>query len=193
MRTVLLSALAAGLSLGWGERVAAADEPRALIEKAVKAQGGAELLGRRSASQCTMKGSLHVGGMSFPFTGVILSQPGGALRYTMNLTVSGNQVGITQVINANKGWRKLSGVGDTRVEELDQNSLDEMKQSRYFDRVGSLLPLLKDKSFTLKALGELKVQDQPALGVQVSSKGQPDVKLYLHKTTGLLVKIEYRY
>src|SRR5262249_46855062 len=66
-----------------------------------------------------------------------------------------------------------------------------MERSLYVDRVTSLVPLLKDKSFTLKALGESKVEDRPALGVQVSSTGHPDVSLYFDRDNGLLVKYAY--
>jgi hypothetical protein len=194
MRTRWLTGLAALLSLVCCGPAVAADEPRTLIEKAIKAQGGEEVLGRRVATQVAMKGSLHVGGTeSIAFTGVIFTQPEGTVKYTLNVTFADNKIGITQVIADDKGWRKIDGAGQNQIEDLDEANLDEARQTRYFDRVVSLLPLLKDKGFTLKSLGAVQVRDKPALGVQVSSKGQPDVKLFFDQTSGLLVKTAYRY
>jgi len=60
-------------------------------------------------------------------------------------------------------------------------------------RAGSptLIPL-KDKAVNLSTLGEIKVDDRPALGVRVSSKGHRDINLYFDKETHLLVKSEMR-
>jgi hypothetical protein len=58
------------------------------------------------------------------------------------------------------------------------------------DRVLTLVPLLKDQSFTLTSLGDSKVNGQAALGVKVTSKGQVDVKLYFARDSALLVKYE---
>jgi len=44
----------------------------------------------------------------------------------------------------------------------------------------------------LSALGEIKVEGKPAVGVRVASKGHKDVNLYFDKQNGLLVKIEHR-
>src|SRR5262249_39086085 len=96
---------------------------------------------------------------------------------------------ITMALVGDKGWRNLSGM----VEDLDEASLAEMKLGRYYDRVTNLVPLLKEKTYTLAPLGEHKIQGKPALGVKVSSKGQPDIKIFFDKATGLPVKTEYRF
>src|SRR2546427_327953 len=57
--------------------------------------------------------------------------------------------------------------------------------------ISSLLPL-KDKAYQLAPLGEVEVEKQPALGIKVTRKGYPEVKLYFSKKTGLLAKTEFR-
>src|SRR5207253_1605637 len=49
---------------------------------------------------------------------------------------------------------------------------------------------LKDKSVELSPLGEVKVNDRPAVGVRIASKGHRDLNLYFDKETGLMAKIE---
>ena len=48
------------------------------------------------------------------------------------------------------------------------------------------------KGVKLSALGEIKVNDQAAVGVRVSRKGRRDVSVYFDKKTGLTVKTERR-
>jgi hypothetical protein len=55
-----------------------------------------------------------------------------------------------------------------------------------------LTALLTDKGFTLTPLADIKVNDQPAAGLKVSYKGQPDIRLYFDKETGLPIKYAYQ-
>jgi hypothetical protein len=89
------------------------------------------------------------------------------------------------VINGDQGWRQLMG----ETQELDKEQLANQKEGLYAGQVTSLLPL-GDKAFTLTLLGETKVEDKPAVGVKVSHKDRPDVKLFFDKENGLPVKSE---
>jgi hypothetical protein len=190
MRQFILSALVVSLSLTWPHRAAADDDARALVEKAVKALGGEEVLGRETASHVKMRGSLNVAAdQSFPFTGEVFMQPNGDFKYSLDLNFNGMAFPLVMVLTGDKGWRSFQGM----VDDLDADSLADMKRSRHYDRVTSLIPLLKDKNYTLAALGEVKIKDKPALGVKVSFKGQPDIKLFFDKDSGLPAKSEYRY
>src|SRR5262249_16677376 len=138
-----------------------------------------------------MRGKVPLGGAGkedFAFTGEVFTQPNGDFKYVFELNA--NQLGISFVmaLNGDKGWRSTGGM----LEDLDDANLAEMKLGRYYDRVTSLAPLLRDKEFTLGSLGELKIKDKPTLGVKAVAKGQPDIKLYFDKASGLLVKTEYR-
>jgi len=52
----------------------------------------------------------------------------------------------------------------------------------------AMLAPLKDKAYTLAPIGEVKVEDRPALGLRVSRKGNRDINLYFDKKTYLRVK-----
>src|SRR5262249_10151362 len=95
---------------------------------------------------------------------------------------------FTQVVNGDKVWRKML---DGDAEEIkDKDKIAEVKEDRYVEQVRSLLPLIKDKEFKFEPLGEVKVEDKPAVGVLVKHKGHKDVNLYFDKKSGLLVKVE---
>ena len=67
-----------------------------------------------------------------------------------------------------------------------------MKDAKHMMTVGRLVPLLKDKSYELSVFGEAKVEDKPAIGIVVASKGKKDITLFFDKKTNLLAKIEHR-
>ena len=92
-----------------------------------------------------------------------------------------------RVVNGDKVWIE---VGRRHPEVDDKDQIKEAKEELYADRVKSLLPLVKEKGFKLEALGEVKVDGKPAVGVRVSHKGHRDVNLFFNKDTGLLVKSE---
>src|SRR5262249_3562712 len=77
-------------------------------------------------------------------------------------------------------------------QELDAGQLLKMKEMLYMDRVVHLSTVLKDKGYELSALKEIKVNDRPAVGVKISSKGHKDIGLYFDKENGLLVMTAHR-
>jgi hypothetical protein len=138
-----------------------------------------------------MRGKVPIGADAkdvFPFTGEVYTQPNSDFRYAFNLDANGATINITMALIGNKGWRSVGGM----LEAVDDASMEEMKVGRHYDRVTSLAPVLSDKAFTLTSLGQVKVQEVEAIGVQVSSKGQPDIKIFFDKKTGLMIKTEYR-
>jgi hypothetical protein len=190
MRKLLLSALV--VLLATAGRSSADEAAQGILEKAVKALGGEAVLARQSAALIKLHGNFQFApNQTMPFTGEVMTQPNGDFKYTLDLTIGGMQMNFTMVLTGDKGWRNLGTPG--MIEDLDPASLAEMKRSRYYDRVTSLLPLLKEKAFTLSSLSEIKVEDKPAVGVKVSSKGEPDISLYFDKESGLLIKTSYRY
>jgi HEAT repeat protein len=67
-----------------------------------------------------------------------------------------------------------------------------MKQSGYVDHISTLVPLKDDKTYELSLVPDAKVHGRAASAILVKSKGQPDVRLYFDRDTGLLQKTEYR-
>lgn len=187
MRRVLLSSLLLGLLLGPVHRARTQDEPRALIAKAVEALGGEAQLGRLKAVHTKLKGVLQELDDA-TFTGEVFTQLPGQFKLVLHIDVNNMRLSTTQVLNRDKAWIRIN----EEYQDVEEATLADMQRSAYLDHVARLLPLLHDKTYTLTALGETKIQETPALGVKVASRGQPDIDLYFDKTSGLLLKTAYR-
>jgi outer membrane lipoprotein-sorting protein len=160
---------------------------RALVNKAVEAQGGEAKLAKFPASMGKMKGTFHGMGQPIAFTGEIAVDGPSKRRLSIEAEANGQKFRFTHVLNGDKGWVKFND----QTMEMDKDQLATAKAEAYTDWVSTLLPL-KDKAFTLATVGEANIGKRPALGITVSSKGRSDVNLYFDKQTGLLVKIESR-
>jgi hypothetical protein len=175
------------------ESVRSTDDPRALVEKALKALGGEEKLGQKVATQRKVRGTFWPApgdalGLEVPIGGELRSQSGNRSRFSFHVEMLGNKVEAVQIMNGDKAWRVMNG----QVSAIEGEELLGLKQSLHQDRVMSLIPLLKDKRFTLAALDETKVEGRPASGIKVSFPDQSDTEIYFDKETGLPVKYGYR-
>lgn len=160
---------------------------RAVIAKAVKARGSAASEAKYKGLEMKGTGTYYGLGEGIPFTGDWHMEGKAKTRYTLEIKVMDQTLTITQVINGDKGWKKIN---DT-VAALSADELAEEKAEQYAKWVTSLTPL-KDKAFKLAALGEVKIGDRPATGVRVSHAGQRDINLYIDNGNHLLVKTEYQ-
>jgi hypothetical protein len=167
----------------------AAEEPRALIERAVMAMGGTEALQQKLAIHTKIKVK------SYPNrAGEAMSMEGEAWEFgersklSLLADLSGSKFTVTMVVNGDKSWTALNG----QAHDLDKGDIEGQRISKHVDRVTGLTDLLADKGFTLASLPEAKVDGRPAAGLKVSYKGQPDTSLFFDKETGLLVKYAYR-
>jgi hypothetical protein len=187
MRSVLPAAI---FSLLLSPCPAVADDtPQEIIQKAIRALGGEDRLGRQVATHYQLTGKLHVGGTEdFAFTGEMFTQPNGDFKYTLDLKANNISFGFTMVLVGDKGWRSVSGM----VEDHDAATLEDMKRSRYYDWVTTLVPLLKDKDFALTALGETRIKEKAATGIKVARKGQEDINIFFDNETFLPLKTDYR-
>jgi hypothetical protein len=183
MRTLRVPFFLFGLVLVLAGGARADDTPQTLIDRAVKAHGGAEKLAKERGTQTKSKGTLELGG-GLSFTNEI-SMYAGKLKEAMELDVNGQKVTVITVYDGSKAWVKAND----QLMELDDKVLDEVKEASYLHRLGRLV-FLKDKSVELSPLGEVKVNDRPAVGLRIVSKGHRDINLYFDKETGLMAKIE---
>ncbi len=189
MRKSVLLAFGVSLWLLWGlsGRAQEGDESRALIEKAVKAHGGAAKLAAIKATQTKAKGKAY-SPMEFTFTLDISSQPPDKAKVVVDVNIMDMNFTIVSVFNGKNGWLSLMG----KTQKLEAKDIEEYQQQAHVEKVANLYPLLKDKDFKLSPLGEAKVGEHDAVGVQVTKKGFRDVNLYFDKKSHLLVKAEYR-
>lgn len=186
MRKLLLAACAAGLCLGAASASPSDDEAQGIIERAIKAHGGLDRLSRVRADRLASKGVLIVNGAETPFTSETTVQLPGQFRNVIRL-LGERKTTFVQILNGDKAYFTIDG----QPQKADDQLTAELRQTLFLNQAVRLVPLLTDKTFTLEALGEVKVGDDACLGVKASMKGRPDVRLFFDKETGLLVKTEH--
>jgi len=189
MSHVRQALLALGVAVGVSVPVRADDaaDARALVEKAITAQGGREKLAKMTAHTLKFKGTFHGMGQAIPMTGEIASSGNDKIKVDAEVEAGGMKFHVVNVLAGDKGWNKI---GDA-VMELDKDQVAEAKEQAHAGWVALLTPLT-GKEFTLSTIGEMEIDKRPALGVKVASKGRRDVDLYFDKESGLLVKFEHR-
>lgn len=187
MRTFHTAAVLCAL-VAIAPHVRADDKARAVIERAIKAQGGEEKVAQLRTMRIKVEGSAElVPGQ--PKVALIVEdvwQMPDRYKSTSTVTLGGQKVTQTQTINGDKGWIQADG----KTQDMPKDALTEMKEQRFAEDLDRL-SFLKDASVELSMLDEVKVDDKPAVGVLVKSKGHRDVKLYFDKKTALLVKREH--
>jgi len=183
MRAFLIPSFAVALLLLVTQGVRADDEARAILEKAAKAHGGIDKLGKWKAAQTKSKGTLELGA-SISFTEESFVQPG-RLKSITQLEVGNQNITVTTTFDGKKAWVQAQD----KTTELEGKLLEKIKEAAYMMTLGSYV-FLKDKAFEVSSLGEVMVNERPALGVKIASKGHRDINLFYDKETGLLAKME---
>lgn len=167
-------------------------ELKTLIDKAIAAHGGKDNITKHKAATWKAKGKVEImGGVEFTGDWYSLKDK---FRFNMDMTVMGMALKITQVLNGDKGWTKVSVGGNVVQEmELTKEMVDEGKEEVYASRIQSLEAFAENKpELKVDTIGEMNVQGKPCLGVRVTSKGHRDVNLYIDKETHLVVKAEHQ-
>jgi hypothetical protein len=170
----------------------AADDPKALIERARRATRDTNGLQTSPASYEHSRGILknRAGGVVATVIARGYDQSGGRSRIEMEKDMAGTRYSLLAILNGKKGW--LRPFGAAELTELSEQEMAKRRASVYHDEVVALRGLLEDKRFTLTALGESKALGKTVLGVKVSCKGQEDTFLYFDKATGLLARSHNR-
>jgi hypothetical protein len=165
----------------------AQEEARAVLDKAIKAHGGEDKLAKLNVTRTKAKGTVNIQGQDVDFTSDSAVQMPNKERNDLQLDIAGQKVTLLQIFNGEEGWLSLPG---GQIREITGDQLGEMKNSAYANWLESLLPLTKEKEFTLTPLPEVKVKDKAAVGIKIQAKDRPDIKLYFDRESGLLVKSE---
>jgi hypothetical protein len=159
----------------------------AIIERAVRAHGGAEALTRSQQCLRRIGGTMTLVGKELPFTADMVIALPGRYRASFDLTAQDQKFQMTVVLNGDKAWRSSAGT----VLEATKDELDVMQGDAYAMWLATLVPL-QSNDFELSALPDANLGGQPSAGVKVNRKDQPEVKLFFDKKSGLLVKLERR-
>lgn len=183
-----LCSVAALVVLSGGVR-AADDDAKAIIAKAIKAHGGEEYLTKNKAARMQNKGKITIPGVGeTQFTQDLAYMLPDKLKDTLELTIGGQKISIVTVMNGDKLSIEAAG----KAVDVTDDIKKAMKDAQHMMTASRMVPLLKDKSYELSIFGEAKVEDKPAIGIRVASKGKKDITLFFDKKTNLLAKIEHR-
>jgi hypothetical protein len=186
LRLACAAALVASLIAG-RQTARADDAAKAIIAKAIEAEGGAALLKKYQASTAKFKGRFHSEFGDGDMSGTIQAQGADKLRFKMTLKVGGSDVSVLQVVNGDKAWFSLNG----NEQELEKEQSAEMREQLHAGQVADLRGL-DASNVKLTAIGDGKVGDRPVVGVRVSCAGFRDVDLYFDKDNSLLLKSQTR-
>ena len=169
---------------------ARADEKEALavLDKAVKALGGEEKLGKVKAYSTKAKGTVTFGGNEIPFTGETTVQGVDKIRSEFEGEANGNAFKGVTVLNGDKAWRKF---GDDAM-EMDADALANEKRTVYLQVTPVLILPLKGKGFKVDSAPDEKVGDKPAAVVKASGPDGKEFTLYFDKESGVPVKQKAR-
>jgi hypothetical protein len=159
-----------------------------LVDAAIKAAGGAEKLKKLDALAFKGKGKVTNDSKEAEVSVEISAKGLERLRFLADITVKNDTVSRLVVIKGDKGWLKRDG----KVEDAPAPVLKVFKHEVRAFRLVQLLNPLKDKGVKLSPLGEVKINDRPALGLKVIQEKQPDLDIYFDKETHLPVKLELR-
>ncbi len=182
MRTNLALGVAMLLVLA-GPAAASEKEAREIVDRAIKAQGGADALARAAQCKRTDTGTQLLLGRDVPLTSYVVRSLPDKLRLQIELN---RKVKTTIVLNGDKGWQSDGGAP---AAPLLSQRVRELREEAYLWWLTTLVPLTKP-GVTLSTLPDIKVDDEPAAGIKVVSRGHHDVRMYFSKRNGSLVKIE---
>ncbi len=180
--TLVLAGVLAGLLVPAVQGVAGPREDALeLIGKAIKAHGGEAAM--LKLQHCTRKGEgiMMVVNTEQPFTDLLVISLPDRMKHAVEID---RRSKVVTVINGEQGWTQSGGSVITMNKELR----DEINEELYVWALATLVPLTKG-AYDLAPLAEIKVDDRPAVGVRVRSKGRPESQLYFDKDSRLLVRI----
>jgi hypothetical protein len=190
MKRIALSLAAMGclalLSTAAAPQNAVAQDAAAIVDKAIKAHGGEEALGKVKAYSFVAKGAFYFMGNESAVDSKATTKGLDHTRQEIELDFGGNKVQGVTVLAGDKAWRNF---GDMGVSELDAGQLANTKRMTYINTVAITLLPLKAKEFKTTLGGEEKVGDKPAVGVKATGPDGKDFTLFFDKESGMLVKI----
>ena len=180
MRRCVGLAVAACVLVVCGPGRADDKDVKAVLDKAIKAMGGEEKLGKIESFSLKSKDVMVFNGEERESQGETIVK---GLDHSRREFGSDQFHGVF-VLSGDKGWRKF---GD-QAGEIEGDFLAAMKCGNYMQVVAMTLVPLRGKGFKVESAGEEKVGDKPASVLKITGPDGKDYKLYFDKESGLPVK-----
>jgi hypothetical protein len=164
------------------------DDPIAIVERAISMQGGAEAIAKARTAETKIRGVLQSEEGALPFEAVTLSQGDTQFKHVMVYSKAGHSYTQVQAYDGDEARIFIDG----ELRNLDEEVKIALRAQRYAYRLAHNLGQLKEKDYELSSLGESKVAGKPVLGIKVTAKDRPEVRLFFDKELGFLVKTEHK-
>ena len=187
MRKTLL-ALAGMAIVFCGSARADDKDAQKVIDKAIEAHGGADVLAKNKDKAVIAKGKMNInqmGGLEATMDSFIGDKK---FKHVLDLTINGMNINQIVCYDGKEMWIALNGKVAMTIKGKD---LDPLKEAIYAEELAGLA-LLKEKGLEFSVIGESKLGELDLIGIRVSKKDHKDVSLHFDKKTGLLAKLEYR-
>ncbi len=169
-------------------RAVGEDNAGDIVKKSITALGGADTIDKFKGIKSSARGSAELSGIPAEFT----SETTIALPDRIKLVSRYQILGSTCVVELKAIGDKVTATVNGNPLPLMESQKAELKAAFLRTEIVRLTPLLADKQYTLKALGESKMGGKEYVGVSVSGRGSEDVRLYFDKSTSLLSHFETR-
>ena len=156
---------------------------RQLLERGIEAIGGQKRLSEHPVLIYKMHGKLFIALAPIDFEGDTTAQPA---ANRLRLAIAGGGFKFAIVLDGDHGWFKLN----ERVQELPAEAVEEQRERMHAEYLTQLFPILADAGYKLGLIPDVKVGDQPAIGVRVRHETHRDVQLYFDPETRRLLKTE---
>ena len=167
-----------------GTRADEAAECRSLVDAAIKARGGAELLAKTRLMHRKASGTVVTVSGEAPLADEMTIQLPDRLHLTLEAGAAEDRTKVQIVVNGDKGWQVVGN----NVVELG-NRVQELREELYVVWLSTLLPLKDDNQIQISSLPEIIIDGNAAAGLKVTSKDHGDVQMYFNKQNRLLIKI----
>ena len=190
MRTIptLFLLAAVGVIGGSDQPLSAADSLSAILDKAIAAHGGAEVLAKHKGKAIYSKARGTIedqrqGPEKIPFVEEMFLQPPNKFKKITNMQIKGRETTFMMVSDGEKHWLKFG-------EEVREANASEQAGYKEAQNHGDVLDFvkLKGRMRDLTLLPEIEVNGRTAVGAQVTTEGHRDMQLFFDGQSGLLVK-----
>jgi hypothetical protein len=187
MKSIAKIGLIAALFCGLAPSARADDQdPKAIVEKGIKALGGEEKLAKAHNVTWKAKVKMYFGDNENAMTTDSTAEGLDRYRSQIEGKFGDNEFKGLIVVQGDKGWSKFG----EDVMPLDKERLGNEKRMVYLNVIpATLLPLIKAEGFKLEAQADEKVGDKPAAVIKVTPPDKRDFKLYFDKETGLPARV----
>ena len=171
---------------------ARADDPKAIVQKAIDAMGGEQKLAAYkttiSKGTCTFYGN----GRGINCTGEWIEQLPEKLKASYVMDVGSRKMTRVEVLTKQAGWTVMGG----RTRAVPAEHLVDVHEGLEALYASTLLFPLKGPAYQLSYAGESKIDSRAAVGIKVSRKlegqGHREFTLYFDKEHGYLVDLQIR-